>query len=348
MPKKIRPKPEPKEPPAMGLIICHIDGLILYIENTDRNCDRFAENFSSFLEEISLRFTGHPQYKGPQFIGNPQFRKSVYTFQEGTTQLKILFHAWLTPFIKRKRRLPNSLEIKEMRFQGRFLAKVEIINTQKARYRKHMENIYTAVEILEQLDISICKIEIALDTEDKNAGDFIRKYTCLKKGPAYDQVFHSKGSAENKPKIDGPSPNGNDEYFGDPTRGRKPQPGRPVGGRKQIFSYIKEIDENNTTIQRVELRLYREVAGKLRARYGPLVSDVIRRLEDILRACIWFQKLDLVKMHSKKPLINILSPKDLSTKGQRYELLKAGYGNTFIKRYVETFLWPEISFPPYR
>jgi len=350
MPKKMRPKPEPKEPPAMGLIICHIDELKLQIESTDKNCDKLAENFTGFLEDLNLRFTGHKKLPRQEFHGKKrQHQKCVYNCRSKVSQIKILFHSWLTPFLKQNSRIPNAVELRELRANGfkiRFLAKVEMTNIKKRDYIEHTENIYRAVNLLTQLEMSISKLEIAMDTGDKIAGEFIRKYTCLKKGPSYDQVFHCIGKS--KKKIEGPSADSNNEYHGYRARGRKPEPGRRVGGRKQVFSYIREIDENNTSIQRVELRLYREVARKLRARYGPSILEVVNNIENILRDCIWFQKLELVKMHSKKPLINILSPKDLSTKGQRCELLKAGYRNTFIKKYVETFLWPQISFPPYR
>ena len=165
MPKKIRPKPEPKEPPAMGLIICHIDELKLQIESTDKNCDKLAGNFAGLLEDLNYRFTGHKRVPRQEFHGKKrQYQKCVYNCRTEVTQIKILFHSWLTPFIKKNGRTPNAAELRELRAKGTkiaFLAKVEITNTQKLNYLEHMGNIYTAVQLLEGLEISISKMEIA-------------------------------------------------------------------------------------------------------------------------------------------------------------------------------------------
>jgi hypothetical protein len=354
MAKKIRPKPEPKEPHAMGLIICHIDELKLQIESTDKNCDKLAKNFAGFLEDLNLRFAGQKRVPRQEFHGKKrQHQKCVYNFRTEVSQIKILFHSWLTPFIKKNGRTPNAVELGELRAKGTkiaFLAKVEITNTQKLSYLEHMGNIYTAVQLLEGLEISISKMEIALDTKDTRAAEFVKKYTCLKWGPSYFHVFHCPGGDEDK-KIDGPSPDGQNEYHGYRTKSRNAEPERAEGGRKQLFSYIRDVEGSDITFQRVELRLYRKVARKLRANYGPSVFNVIQRLENILRDCIWFKKINLTELYKKKEgkAAKTLKLTKLSTKGQIY-LLQGGrykYSKKFLEKYIEEFRWPPIYFPSY-
>lgn len=352
--KKTKTAPKQTEETAWpGQIVCRIDRLELWLENNKNNHDRLdtPEKFAKVIKTLAKKFS-KGNSNGPIYIGQgPNSKRNpVYKFDEGTSKLRMIINSGLYNFFLLENCLPSSQEMKRRNFNFLWLARIEIINYKKTLYMQHMENIKTAIRLLEKkesLDLTIGILEIALDTRDEQAGNFIKKYTCLKRPPSYSQVFHVPEDQEESTTHPGPAPDGNNEYQGYRPKSPDSAPGRPEGGRKQLFSYMRKA-EDGTRFQRVELRLYRKMARKLKYRYGSTLLNVLGNMEKILKDCIWFRKLDIDQLYKEAPRARLLSLKEVvTTKGQLYHLKKAGIDKRLITKCNKEIPFPKISYPPY-
>lgn len=352
--KKTKTASEQNEETAgPGQIICRIDKLELRLENNKNNHDKLdsPKKFAKVIKTLTKNFS-NGNCSGPIYIGHgPHSKKNpVYNFDEGTTRLRIIINSGLYDSFLAEKCLLSSQEMRRRNFNFVWLARIEIINPKKTLYMPHNENTNKAIQLLEEkegLDLTIGIMEIALDTRDEQAGNFIKKYTCLKRPPSYSQVFHSLEDKEDSTTYPGPSPDGNNEYQGYRPKGRNSGHGRPEGGRKQLFSYMREA-EDGTHFQRVELRLYRKMAIKLKQNYGPTVLNVLGNIEKILRDCIWFRKIDIDQLYKKAPQAKFLLLKNIATtKGQMRRLKEARIDKLVITNCNKELQFPKISYPPY-
>lgn len=339
---------ETNESPGADPIVCHVDKIVLWMGNLSINLNMLDthEKFAWFIENIATGFS-QGGYRGPEYYGTWPVKSTFYIFDQEISRLRLKFNSKLYDYLYQNRCLPSWQEMRNSRVK--WLAQFEITHTQKTRYIEHMTNIKTVIQLLEKesFELSVGQMEIAVDTRDKESGEFIRKFACVKNPPAYKHIYHIVTNGEEKTVLPGPSPDGNDEYHGYRPKGKEDREGRPEGGRKQLFSYMAD-DGTGTKFQRVELRLYRRIAKDLRLAYGPSVLDVVNKLEDILKECLWFRKLDLERLLSTQLKARFLKlDKIATTKGQWLELRKAGFSDKLLRNYIKTLNYPKISYPPY-
>jgi len=237
-----------------------------------------------------------------------------------------------------------------MGFKGEWLGYVQITDRRKWDYMAHTENLYLGIEIVEQvLKVEPLILEIALDTRNQEYGMYLRKYACLNRPPAITSIFHFKNRC--RAKIDGPSPNGCNEYHGYRQKGwsdRRPDSERPEGGRRQLHSYDREVyiaTRRKFSFPRLELRFFRRfLRDYLKPQPINSCVELIQRLPELVGRHLRFKRIDVERLQIERLESRFLSLANLSTKGQIYEMTMAEMEPEDISRYVEQLDPPPILF----
>ena len=329
-------------------IIAHLDRVVVIIPVSRVNAQSLVENFEQFKKDLSMKLVGNDK---PEFKETGEKRDVLqFEFKAEFTKVKFRLPKPLNQFFLKNKRFPTVKELPELKYDGRWLALIEIVDRRKWGPAFHVENVLLTIQILERyFDIEPKTIEVALDTQSPELGMLLRKCVCLRNPPSDKSLFHHPG--EDKEEIvPGPSSDGNNEYHGYRPKGwkdRRSSGVRPRGGRRQVESYdrIVRFGKNlSYTFPRVEIRFFRGYIMKYARRNNLGVYDLLLQAEQLVMTNIVLRQIDCEKLLSKRPEARFCNLKGKSTKGQVYLLHKQGVTNQDIKDYLQEVEWPPIRF----
>jgi len=326
-------------------LIAHVDKYLIKIANEPWNVASLSNCFERFRTDL-----GQILGCSAKEVSLKRIRRGTgplcLTFWEGVSTVQVFPHNRLAGFVAVNKRFPDMDYMEGLRFTGRWIATVVITHANKWDYRAHLENLQTVSEFLEsRLTVSPWSIEVALDTRDPALGIYMRQFCTFKRPPSYSQVFH----IANGKKHAGPSKNGEDEYFGYRAKSMtdpRDNQSRPLGGRRQIFAYRRELERFGKKLgfYRFELRLYRGYLHKSRLTRCKDSRELLDDIESLAMRNLTFLSLDWQGIYRHFPAARFLKLERLSTKGQLARLYERGFTEEAIRPYLETMPTPDIFF----